>query len=260
MLRLRITLPSLCLLRPVDIVAALPTRFGADSTSCRTVWALHCAMGNGDFFFDRLDAANLVDKMQVAFIAPSLGNGYFINSPYEQQADCLQEILQTLQKQLCLAPQPASNFAVGISMGAFGALRWALTSEHFGGVAAISGVFDCRLPVDERLRTSRAQRALHATFAKIMQRLLMNEDGTVRQDADFERLVMQAGARLPMAFYCGRQDYLSLMQTRYLEQLCRQHGHPASLHLADGEHDERYWKIALHDAVSTFCHNRISAA
>ena len=260
MLRLRITLPSMSLLRPVDIAAALPTRFGADSSPCRTVWALHCAMSNGDFFFDRLEASNLVDKKQIAFIAPSLGNGFFINSCYEQQADCLQEILLTLREQFSLSPQPESNLVVGISMGAFGALRWALTSDQFGGVAAISGVFDCRIPADARLRTNRAQRALHAAFAKTMQRLLLNEDGTVRDDADFKSLISQARGCPTIALYCGRQDYLSLPQTLHLEQLCRQMGRPAALHLKDGEHDDRYWKDALYDAVSSFCRNQSTAA
>ena len=217
-------------------------------------------MSNGDIFFDKLGASNLVDKKQIAFIAPSLGNGYFINSCYEQQADALQEIFMTLQEQLYLSSQPESNFVVGISMGAFGALRWALTSESFGGVAAISGVFDCRIPVDVRLRKSRAQRALHATFASTMQRLLMNEDGTVRHDADFESLLLQATTPPKIAFYCGRQDYLSLSQTLHMEQLCHRLGHPATLHLTDGEHDERYWKDALNDAVSSFCRNQSAAA
>lgn len=259
MLRLRITLPSMSLLRPVEIAAALPTRFNAGAEPCRTVWALHCAMSNGDFFFDRLDVSSLVDRERTAIVAPSMGNGYFINSCYEQQADCLQEIFLTLQERLSLSPRREDNLVAGVSMGAFGALRWALTSENFGGAAAISGVFDCRVPLDERLRGNRAQRALHAAFSSTMRRMLLDEDGATRPEADFERLLPQAAGDLDIAFYCGRQDYLSLPQTLHMERLCRRLGRPAALCLTDGEHDDRYWKDALRDAVTAYFRKRNDA-
>lgn len=254
-MRLRITLPSLSLLRPVEIVAALPNEFSMTGMPYRTVWALHCAMSSGDFFFEKLDASSLVDRERIAFIAPSLGNGYFINSPFEQQADFLQEMFESLREILPLSRQRGDNLTLGISMGAFGALRWAMNSDSFGGAAGISGVFDCAVQPDARIRKNRAQRALYATFSRLMQQRLLDEVGHVRGEADFTMLVAHSSCPW-IGLYCGEEDYLSLPQTLHLEELCHQYGHPVDMHVSTGEHDESYWKQALQDAVTNFFHDK----
>ncbi|MCH5277949.1 MAG: hypothetical protein J1E80_08995 [Desulfovibrionaceae bacterium] len=251
-MRLRITFPSITLLRPVEIVAALPNAFtGAAGIPYRTVWALHCAMSDGSFFFEQLDASALVEQERIAFIAPSLGNGYFVNSPLERQADFLQEMFERLREVLPLSRQREDNLVLGISMGAFGALRWAMTNRNFGGAVGISGVFDCTLPPDARIRENRAQRALYATCSGLMRRLLLDGDGHMRDDADIAALAAHS-SHPAIALYCGEGDYLSLSQTRHMEQLCRRHGHSVTLSITPGEHDERYWKQVLQDSVSRF--------
>ncbi len=254
MMRLRITLPSTALLQPVEVAAAVPYGFGATEPPYRAVWALHCAMSNGDFFFDSLDAAGIVEREQVAVIAPSLGNGYFVNSRYENQADFLNELLDAMREILPLSRRTEDNAAIGVSMGGFGAVRWALDSGAFGAAAAISGVFDCRVPPDDRMMKNRAQRALYAAFERVMRRCLLDERGDVRDEVDLERLLQkrrEQGSLLPRVdLYCGEQDYLSLPQSRALERVCARHGCPVALRLSEGEHDQTYWRDVFQSAVS----------
>lgn len=252
MMRLRLSMPSTALLRPVEIRAAFPYGFGASDPPYRTIWALHCAMGDGDFFFDSLDAADIVNREQVAVIAPSMGNGWFINSSFERQADFLQEMHDSMLSLLPLSPERGDNVVVGLSMGGFGAVRWALHSGAFVAAAAISGVFDCRLPLDPRMMKNRAQRALHAAFKGTMRQLLLDGNQQNKADANIELLLQNIrNSSLPnVILYCGEQDYLSLPQSIYLKELCAKHGCPAVLHLSPGEHDQAYWKKALHEAAA----------
>lgn len=259
MMRLRITLPSTTLLRPVELAAALPYGFGATEPPYRAVWALHCAMSNGDFFFDSLDAAGIVDREQVAIIAPGMGNGYFVNSSYENQADFLNELLDAAREAFPLSRRPEDNAVIGVSMGGFGAVRWALDSGAFGAAAAISGVFDCRVPPDDRMMKNRAQRALYAAFERVMRRCLLDGSGRVRPDADLEQILRkgrkEGASPFPrISLYCGEQDYLSLPQSRALEDACARHGCPVRLHLSAGEHDPVYWRGAFQAAVSACFH------
>ena len=254
MMRLKITLSSTTLLKPVEVVAAVPYSFGSVDPPFRAVWALHCAMGSGDFFFEVLNASGIVDKENIVIIAPSLGNGYFINSPYERQADFLQELLESMRGILPLSHARVDNALVGVSMGGFGAVRWALDSEYFGSMTAISGVFDCQLPIDNRIMKNRGQRALHATFKKVMAQLLLDDTGKTRPDADFN-LLFQKKQRsfLPqLNLYCGGQDYLSLPHTMELKRLCDHYGCPVALNISDGGHDAAYWQRAFMDAVPAF--------
>lgn len=252
MMRLSLTFPSTTIFRPVEIAIALPSGFSTAKPPYRVLWALHCAMGNGDFFFNALDAAGVVEKAQIALVAPSLGNGYFINSPFEAQGDFLQEMLRSLRGILPLSSRREDNAVLGISMGGFGAIRWALESGAFGSAAAISGVFDCALPPDERMLKNRAQRALYLTFTKRMRQMLLGMDGQVRPEADMERLLQRtSGGAFPHIFlYCGAQDYLSLPHNTALEQACTRYHCPVNLRLATGEHGPSYWRGAFQDAVT----------
>ena len=256
MIRLQVSLPSTGLLRPVEIRAVFPYGFGASDPPYRTIWALHCAMGDGDFFFENLDAAAIVNREQVAIIAPSMGNGWFINSAFERQADFLQEMFDALRAFLPLSPQREDNAIVGLSMGGFGAVRWALDSGTFASVAAISGMFDCRLPLDPRMMKNRAQRAFYSTFEGTMRRLLLDENDQVKPDADIALLFqnLSPSFRPNVKLYCGDKDYLSLPQSAYLKTLCVKNECPVGLYLSQGGHDQTYWKSALQKAAASLFH------
>lgn len=69
-----------------------PVRLFTTNPPFRVLWTLHCGMGNGNFFFDSLNAADMAEKNGIAIVAPSLGNGYFINSDLEAQGGFLEEM------------------------------------------------------------------------------------------------------------------------------------------------------------------------
>ncbi|SBW03779.1 hypothetical protein KL86DPRO_20202 [uncultured delta proteobacterium] len=257
MIRVRLTLDSTTLYKPVEVSVALPHGFGGKAPPYKTVWALHCAMGSGEMFFDSLGAGSYVDKKQIAVIAPHLGNGYFTNSPHEPQADFLRdEFFEAMRDTFPLSRAPEHNLLFGISMGGFGALRWGLDSANaFASIAAVSGVFDCRIPPDERLFKNRGQRALHMALGPFMRQAMLDASGEVRPDADIDALLITAkrqGTMPQVHLYCGEQDYLSLQQSEAMYALCINHGCPVKLHIQPGEHDKDYWRQALHDALATF--------
>jgi len=198
-----------------------------------------------------LDAASVVDNAQVALIAPSMGNGYFINSAFERQADFLQEMFDVMREILPLSRNRDHNALIGISMGGFGALRWALESEAFGSVATISGVFDCRIPLDARMMKNRTQRALHTTFEGVMRRFLLDDTQNMRPDADIRLLLERhCHSTFPrVQLYCGEQDYLSLPQTAYVKDICTRYDCPVEIYLSEGDHNQLYWRNAFHEAV-----------
>lgn len=248
---LRVSFPSLALLRPVEIVGALPPPYATVCAPYRTVWLLHCAMEGGQFFFDSLDVASLVEQYGVAVFAPSLGNGYFINSPYERQADFLEEMKDGLAEMFRLSPARGDNAVIGVSMGAFGALRWALAGDSFHGAAAISGVFDCHIPLDERVKKDRALKALCSSFDKVMRSRLLDAEGATRPEADFSLLLGKRATEAPrLAFYCGKDDYLAWPHTMALERLAAEAGCKTTLHLDPGSHDKQYWRRALQESFN----------
>jgi S-formylglutathione hydrolase FrmB len=259
MIKIQMSIDSHELYRPVPITVALPHGLIASKRPYKTIWALHCAMGNGDIFFDRLGLGAIVDKTGTAIIAPSLGNGYYVNSAFERQADFLNnELYPTLLETLPLSAKREDNILLGLSMGGFGAMCWALeTVGQFEAVAAISGVFDIRILPDERAQKSREQRPMLKLFAeKLMPKLLLDESGAVKPEADLGKLLdkaMASKAPLPsLALYCGCEDYLSLNQTTAFAENCRNRGLEPKLCLSPGGHNPGYWAGVMPEVVDWF--------
>lgn len=253
MIRLSLRFPSTVLLRPVTVEAGLPGGFTPGAPPYRTLWALHCAMADGSLFFESLDAAGCVDSLGIAIVAPSLGNGFFINSPLEAQADFLAELLDALPQVLPLSRAREDTAALGVSMGAFGALGWALRSRAFARVAAISGVFDPRVAPDPRIARDRVQRALHRALEPAMRHALLDDRGRVRPEADLTALLDEAcggGHAVPaLSLACGDGDWLSLPQTRAFAAVCAGHAVPVRMNISPGGHDAAFWRPAFRRAA-----------
>lgn len=241
--------PSAVLMRPVEVHVLVPFGLAATRPPYRVVWALHCAMEGGEFFLQRLDAATLVQETGIALVAPSLGNGFFLNSATERQADFLDELKDALPELLPLSTAYGDNAVLGISMGGFGAVRWAWTSAAFAYGGVISGVFDCRVPPDAKISQERRQKNLYTALSGILRGLTLDEAGAPKDTCDFSRLASETISHAPVHLYCGDRDYISLPQTAYMEKICTEHDLPVSLHISPGAHDVEYWKKAFYHAV-----------
>lgn len=254
MIKMHIQINSLILYRQILMNVILPYTPNKGMYFSKLIFAMHPAMEGGDFFFDKLGLAYLADTYSVAIIAPSLGNGYFINSPYEKQADFLQaELMPVLREMLPLSSRREDNMLLGISMGAFGAAHWALRCpETFGAAALISGVFDASLPIDERARKNREQRPLVKLFSeKVMPLLMRDEEGNISSEADIRPLYARAAEKgaPDFALWCGEGDYLSLEQSRNFARNCRAQGISVTEHIAPGAHNLAFWEGAVGDAL-----------
>lgn len=245
----RMTFHSKTLLRPVELMAAFPVSRNQERK--RTLWALHCAMEDGGFFFNALGAAALAKQHDIAIIAPGLGNGFFLNTSYEPQGDFLEEAADYLPSILAISSKKSENAVLGVSMGGFGAMRWALESDRFFGAAAISGVFDASLPPDKRFRENEKLAFIHDTFDALMRSRLTDAAGQLPGGGNLRSVAASHEGKWPdLWFYCGKEDYLSLNQTESFSDYCRELGAPCHLNKRlPGNHDIAYWSRALPAAV-----------
>jgi S-formylglutathione hydrolase FrmB len=254
MIKFRVTIDSIVLYRPVEVLLALPHGLLTPEDPFPVLWTLHPAMCDGNFFFDALGIASVVDKRNLAVVAPSLGNGYFLNSSYEQQADFLNdELLPTLHSRFSISSKREDNILLGISMGGFGAMRWALCApESFCAVVAVSGVFDIRRAVDERAKKNREQRPLVQLFReKLMPRLFLDECGDLRPEANIDHWI-EGAVKAPcprIALFCGEEDYISLNQTSGFVEKCRVRNILAEAHFTSGGHNTEYWANIMPCAI-----------
>lgn len=259
MISLAIKFPSAALLRPVDIKVSLPFGVGKARPPHKVVWALHCAMATGDIFFDRLNADLAARDAGAALVAPSLGNGFFANTPWERQADFLEEMREALPEILPLSPDREDNAVLGISMGGFGAFRWVLASGAFHSATAISGVFDYRVEPDPAIKCDKNQKALYKVFSRIMKERLSGMDGQPRADCDFRLLAQRCADTPRLHLYCGLEDYISLPQCHHMTEICVARGFLPEIRFSTGDHDEAFWRNVMPEAIGNLFGPRLAS-
>lgn len=261
MISISLSFPSIVLLQPVRIEIGLPHSFCSAAPPWKTLWGLHCAMEQGDWFFRSLNVGDMIDKDGFAFVAPSLGNGWFINSPSQALADFLEELFESLPSILPLSTSREDNAIVGVSMGGFGALRSALRGGRFARVSAISTVFDPNIPPDAAIKKDRGQCAVHQALRKNTRHFLLDDNGLPRPEADLLPILKDRRGSFPLVdLFCGEQDYIALPQNLALEKLFAECGLPSSLFLSPGGHDISYWRDIFKMAVAKIFGESVCAA
>lgn len=244
MFRLSLSLDSMTLLTPVKVSAVLPHPGLAKGRVMRTVWCLHCALRDGDFFFDDLGLGALADLRQIAFIAPHLGNSCFADTPLGDYATFLQnELKPVLTERLALNPDPQFNELLGISMGAWGAARWALSRpQAFSRAYLLSGCYDFCAAPDPRIRQDRLLKGIYMV-TKDLEDCLFATRGVYREGCDLHQLLDNCtpGAVPELELYCGSEDYLTLNSTEDFYRQLQQRGISSSLSLISGTHDRECW-------------------
>ena len=255
MIKLQMTIKSTILLRPVQIFAFIPHGFFTSSWPYKTIWLLHTAISDGSMFTEQASLLEIANQKGYALIAPSLGNGYFANTAYEKQALFLaEELLPAMRQALSISSKIEDNALLGVSMGGFGAIRWALDMPGiFSSVAAIATHFGLSIPEDERLLKSKDLRPLYQIFVKgEMSRLLLDKNGNLHPSVDLFKLLSQAksqGSIPRMGLYCGESDWLAIEQTKAFFGHCQEEEIQSELFISEGSHNSDYWNHAILEAV-----------
>lgn len=245
MLKIHIRVDSHTLWRPVDVLIALPYGLLTEQTPRKNIWALHTAMKGPEMFFDDLSIANYIDKEYCAIIAPDMGNGFFMNTRVEDQADFLQkELFPLVCNTLSLSQKREDNVILGISAGALGAANWILSSpESFGSAALLSGYYDYTQKPDPKLHQFREQYAIHSLVCTKILPALFSKDEL--KDVTLTNLLSKKHAKndqiLSLALFCGTEDYISTMSTDLFYKTCCDAGLNATLTTSSGGHDMDYW-------------------
>jgi putative tributyrin esterase len=132
------------------------------------------------------------------------------------------------------------TFVAGLSMGGYGAVKWALRQpERFAAAASLSGALDLAAPP----QLDRIEPGLTETI--FGSREIAGSDDDVL--ALLERTDPAIAPRLYVA--CGTEDQLLGQNERFLEA-ARRRELPVTVDLGPGEHEWGYWDARIQDVLS----------
>ncbi len=144
-----------------------------------------------------------------------------------------EELPQVVERFFQVSTRREDTYVAGLSMGGYGALKWALRRpERFAAAASLSGALDAaymqRLDPRPHIR-------------ELMSRVFGDQ---VVQDSpdDLLRLVATAdpGALPRLMLRCGTEDHLVAHNERFV-RACAKHGVELDSDFGPGEHEWGYW-------------------
>lgn len=140
-----------------------------------------------------------------------------------------QELPAMVRDLLHLDPEPRDTFVAGLSMGGYGAMKWALRQpDRFGAAASLSGALGI------------GDRALTSDWAPVFRRVF--GDRITGTDEDVLHLAAHIDPRVcpPLYVACGEADGL-VAENRAFLRIAQERGLPVTAVLDEGDHDWAYW-------------------
>jgi len=258
--------PSKILARNVDYCVLLPPSYDASKTSYPVLYFLH-GLGENEQVLVGSGGWSLIQDLwekkaigEFLIVSPAAGRSFFINSrdgKVRYEDFFIKEFLPFIESHYRIRADRAHRGVEGVSMGGYGALRFALRyPQLFGSVSAHSPALIAKLP---RIEVGGQQRdavsmALGGAF------------GSPFDPAFWERnspfTLVRNGPRptgLKIYFDCGTEDdYGFNVGAQQFHDLLASRGIPHEFHLYPGRHDEAYF--AQHLPASLAFHSRAFGA
>jgi S-formylglutathione hydrolase FrmB len=202
-----------------------------------TLWLLHGMSDDHTIWQRRTGIELYADGYPLAVVMPEVGRSFYadMHAGLKYWTYLTVELPELLRAMLPLSDRREDNFVAGLSMGGYGAFKWALTyPERFAGAASLSGALNITTRVggpDKQWR--KESRAIFGSFK--------NLPGSPHDLFHLaEQLAGSPYADLPLYQCCGTEDIL------YQDnQLFRKHAQNLGLNLTYEEgaanHTWDYW-------------------
>ncbi|WP_026695241.1 alpha/beta hydrolase [Peribacillus kribbensis] len=208
----------------------------------QTLYLLHGLSDDDSIWTRRTSIERYAAPLGLAVVMPQVHHSFYTDMKYGNKFwTFLTEELPFIARSFFpLSEKREDNFVAGLSMGGYGALKWALNRpDQISAAASLSGVTDIAAVQKE----DRLQPVLDLVFG--------NEEvkGT---EHDLFSLIEKNTDRKdrPMLYQaCGTEDFLYQGNVRFKEH-CERSGYPLTSLFEPGEHEWGFWDKTIQDVLA----------
>jgi putative tributyrin esterase len=207
------------------------------------LYLLHGLTDDDTIWTRRTSIERYVAALGLAVVMPQVGRSFYTD---EAHGNRYWTFLSAELPALCrsyfrLSDRREDTFVAGLSMGGYGALKWALRQpDRFAAAASLSGALDIAARRDHP--TNPLDRAVVHT--------VWGDREVAGTDDDPIALLERAGDDLPALYVgCGTEDFLYEDNTRFVET-ARRLGVPLTVDFSPGDHDWAYWDAKIQDVLA----------
>ena len=242
------TFHSAALERDWSYVVYLPTGYHADGTRYPVLYLLHGNNGDAMDWVTQGDLQTTADALiahheiaPVVIVMPQGGTAWYVDRKEKMETAFFADLMPEIETHFAVADKRGGRAIGGVSMGGFGALRYAL--EHpdaFCGALLLSPAIYSNDPPP----TSAARYVGVFGERQFDPRVWHALNYPALWDAYISR-----SWRVPFFIASGNDDLVILAESSLLYTRLRQAGNPASLRIVDGGHVWPVWRELLPPAL-----------
>ena len=235
---------SMTVVLPQATSAQIGVRGTARSEGHPTLYLLH-GLSDDDTIWTRFTSIErYVAPLGLAVVMPQVHRSFYSDelNGHRYWTFLSEELPEVVSSFFRVSNRREDTFVAGLSMGGYGAFKWALRQPHrFAAAASLSGALD--------LVSVRRTRAPRAVDAHLFDRVFGNRlEGT---DDDLLWLLGKADVpSLPRMYLgCGTEDHLYPHNVTFRDA-CLARGVPLTVDFGPGDHDWGYWDARISDVLA----------
>lgn len=210
-----------------------------------TLYLLHGYSDDDSIWLRRTSIERYVENLGIAVIMPQVDRSFYTDmvKGLNYWTFLSEELPQVARSLFPLSSERADNFVAGLSMGGYGAFKWALRKpEFFAAAASLSGAL---VMGPERK---------HAIVEPIVSdlKLIWGEHGYAETDNDLLWLLEHGAKSEPQPLLyqcCGTEDFL-YEDNLIFRDACRKTNYSNTYEEGLGVHDWAYWDLKIQDVLA----------
>ncbi|MEU9739399.1 alpha/beta hydrolase family protein [Micromonospora chersina] len=234
---------SMTVLLPEHGSAGIGMPGGATAAEPPVLYLLHGLTDDDTIWTRRTSIERYVAPLGLAVVMPQVQRSFYCDEAHGNRywTFLSEELPEVCRSYFRLSDRREDTFVAGLSMGGYGALKWALRRpDRFAAAASLSGALDV------------ARRRHHpmSPLDPAVWHTVWGDPEVAGPEDDTVSLLERAGDDLPALYVaCGTEDFLYEDNTRFVDT-ARRRGLPVTVDFGPGDHDWAYWDARIQDVLA----------
>jgi putative tributyrin esterase len=242
---------SMTVILPQQTTAQIGMAGSAGPEAPPVLYLLHGLSDDDTTWLRRTSIERYVAALGLAVVMPQVHRSFYSDEVHGSRywTFLSEELPAVVQSFFRVSPDRADTFVAGLSMGGYGAMKWALRQpERFAAAASLSGSLD----IADAQRWRDKPDLMHHIFG---------EDQVAGTDVDLLALLGRADpTRLPeLMVCCGTQDRLIRCNREFVDRATAA-GIDVRADFGPGEHSWDYWDARIREVLAWLPLHRESIA